>query len=84
MPFLNNMVTGVYQKDSRKNLKCAGLDTVHNFKDQNLFWLLGKSHPDEVEALKGITLNFQTQQQSPPLLAEFQKQRSWSNSQLRT
>ena len=45
----------MYQKDSRKNLKCAGLVTVHNFKDLNLFLAVGKSHPDEVEAPEGIT-----------------------------
>ena len=63
---LNNMVTGVSE-----GFKCAGLDTVHNFKDQNLFWLLVNHTQTKLKLQKELLLNFQTQQQS--LLAEFQK-----------
>ena len=61
----------VYQKDSRKNLKCVGLVTVHNFKETNLFWLLVNHIQTKLKLQKELVLNFQTQQQS--LLVEFQK-----------
>ena len=56
----------------RKNLKCAGLDTVHNFKDQNLFWLLVNHTQTKLKLQKELLLNFQTQQQS--LLAGISKE----------
>ncbi len=65
---LNNMVT-VYRRIQERTSECAGLDTVHNFADQNLFWLLVTTRRSW--SPEGITLNFQTQQQS--LLAEFQR-----------
>ena len=67
---LNNMVTGV-SEGFKKELEMRGVDTVHNFKDQNLFWLLVNHTQTKLKLQKELLLNFQTQQQS--LLAEFQK-----------
>ena len=64
------MVTGV-SEGFKKELEMRGLDTVHNFKDQNLFWLLVNHTQTKLKLRKELLLNFQTQQQS--LLAEFQK-----------
>ena len=41
-----------------------------NFKDQNLF-AVGRSHPDEVEAPRGITFELETQRLS--LLRNFKE-----------
>ena len=68
---LNNMVIGV-SEGFKKELKCAGLVTVHNFKVKNLFWLLVNLIQTKLKLQKELLLNFQTQQQS--LLAEFQKE----------
>lgn len=69
---LNNMVIGV-SEGSRKNLKCVGLVTVHNFKETNLFWLLVNHIQTKLKLQKELLLNFQTQRLS--LSAEFQKKK---------
>ncbi|EDK79543.1 50S ribosomal protein L6 [Streptococcus pneumoniae SP9-BS68] len=67
---LNNMVVGV-SEGFKKELEMRGVGYRAQLQGSKLVLAVGKSHPDEVEAPEGITLNFQTQQQS--LLAEFQK-----------
>ena len=64
------MVVGV-SEGFKKELEMRGVGYRAQLQGSKLVLAVGKSHPDEVEAPEGITLNFQTQQQS--LLAEFQK-----------
>ncbi len=68
MPYGHNIVTGV-SEGSRKNLKCAGLDTVLT-KDQNLFWLL-VNHIRRVEAQKGVL--FELPNPTTIVVGRFQK-----------
>ena len=64
------MVVGV-SEGFKKELEMRGVGYRAQLQGSKLVLAVGKSHPDEVEAPEGITLNFQTQQQS--LLAGFQK-----------
>lgn len=60
---LNNMVVGV-SEGFKKLLKCAVLVTVHNFKDQNLFFLLVSLTKTKLKLQKALLLKCQLQQQS--------------------
>lgn len=60
---LNNMVVGV-SEGFKKLLKCAVLVTVHNFKDQNLFFLLVSLTKTKLKLQKVLLLKCQLQQQS--------------------
>ena len=67
---LNNMVVGG-SEGFKKELERRGVGSRAQLQGKKLVLAVGKSHPDEVEAPEGITLNFQTQRLS--LSAEFQK-----------
>lgn len=60
---LNNMVVGV-SEGFKKLLKCAVLVIVHNFKDQNLFFLLVSLTKTKLKLQKVLLLKCQLQQQS--------------------